>query len=252
MSLKKVLITGASRGIGQSIIEQFYSKEFLPIGTATSEEGINKILESFSNSNIKGKAYQLDLNKNESIVNFFEKLKSDDINPDILVNNAGITKDNLMLRMSEQDWNDVINIHLTGQFKLMKNFVRGMLKNRWGRIINISSAAAAIGNKGQANYVAAKAGIEAMSKSLAREVGSKNICVNCIAPGFIETDMIESLGKDYLNKISSEIPLQRLGNAEEVASLVKFISSDEASYITGQTIHINGCLLYTSPSPRDY
>lgn len=242
MSLKKVLITGASRGIGQSIIEQFYSKEFLPIGTATSEEGINKILESFSNSNIKGKAYQLDLNKNESIVNFFEELKSDDINPDILVNNAGITKDNLMLRMSEQDWNDVINIHLTGQFKLMKTFVRGMLKNRWGRIINISSAAAAIGNKGQANYVAAKAGIEAMSKSLAREVGSKNICVNCIAPGFIETDMIESLGKDYLNKISSEIPLQRLGNAEEVASLVKFISSDEASYITGQTIHINGGL----------
>lgn len=242
MSLKKVLITGASRGIGQSIIEQFYSKEFLPIGTATSEEGINKILESFSNSNIKGKAYQLDLNKNESIVNFFEKLKSEDINPDILVNNAGITKDNLMLRMSEQDWNDVINIHLTGQFKLMKTFVRGMLKNRWGRIINISSAAAAIGNKGQANYVAAKAGIEAMSKSLAREVGSKNICVNCIAPGFIETDMIESLGKDYLNKISSEIPLQRLGNAEEVASLVKFISSDEASYITGQTIHINGGL----------
>jgi 3-oxoacyl-[acyl-carrier protein] reductase len=124
----------------------------------------------------------------------------------------------------------------------MKNFVRGMLKNRWGRIINISSAAAAIGNKGQANYVAAKAGIEAMSKSLAREVGSKNICVNCIAPGFIETDMIESLGKDYLNEISSEIPLQRLGNAEEVASLVKFISSDEASYITGQTIHINGGL----------
>jgi 3-oxoacyl-[acyl-carrier protein] reductase len=117
-----------------------------------------------------------------------------------------------------------------------------MLKNRWGRIINISSAAAAIGNKGQANYVAAKAGIEAMSKSLAREVGSKNICVNCIAPGFIETDMIESLGKDYLNEISSEIPLQRLGNAEEVASLVKFISSDEASYITGQTIHINGGL----------
>ncbi|MDA9636966.1 3-oxoacyl-ACP reductase FabG [SAR86 cluster bacterium] len=242
MSLKKVLITGASRGIGQSIIKQFYSKEFLPIGTATSEEGINKILESFSNSNVKGKAYQLDLNKNESIVNFFEELKSDDINPDILVNNAGITKDNLMLRMSEQDWNDVINIHLTGQFKLMKNFVRGMLKNRWGRIINISSAAAAIGNKGQANYVAAKAGIEAMSKSLAREVGSKNICVNCIAPGFIETDMIESLGKDYLNEISSEIPLQRLGNAEEVASLVKFISSDEASYITGQTIHINGGL----------
>lgn len=242
MSPKKVLITGASRGIGESIINQFYSNEFIPIGTATSEEGINKILESFSNANIEGKAYQLDLNNDESIENFFDEIKVDDMSPDILVNNAGITKDNLMLRMSEQDWNDVINIHLTGQFKLMKKFVRGMLKNRWGRIINISSAAAAIGNKGQANYVAAKAGIEAMSKSLAREVGSKNICVNCIAPGFIETDMIDNLGKDYLDGISSEIPLQRLGHVEEVASLVKFISSDEASYITGQTIHINGGL----------
>lgn len=242
MSPKKVLITGASRGIGESIINQFYSNNFIPIGTATSEEGINKILESFSNANIEGKAYQLDLNNDESIENFFDEIKVDDMSPDILVNNAGITKDNLMLRMSEQDWNDVINIHLTGQFKLMKKFVRGMLKNRWGRIINISSAAAAIGNKGQANYVAAKAGIEAMSKSLAREVGSKNICVNCIAPGFIETDMIDNLGKDYLDGISSEIPLQRLGHVEEVASLVKFISSDEASYITGQTIHINGGL----------
>ena len=242
MSPKKVLITGASRGIGESIINQFYSNEFIPIGTATSEEGINKILESFSNANIEGKAYQLDLNNDESIENFFDEIKVDDMSPDILVNNAGITKDNLMLRMSEQDWNDVINIHLTGQFKLMKKFVRGMLKNRWGRIINISSAAAAIGNKGQANYVAAKAGIEAMSKSLAREVGSKNICVNCIAPGFIETDMIDNLGKDYLDGISSEIPLQRLGHVEEVASLVKFISSDEANYITGQTIHINGGL----------
>jgi 3-oxoacyl-[acyl-carrier protein] reductase len=242
VSPKKVLITGASRGIGESIINQFYSNEFIPIGTATSEEGINKILESFSNANIEGKAYQLDLNNDESIENFFDEIKVDDMSPDILVNNAGITKDNLMLRMSEQDWNDVINIHLTGQFKLMKKFVRGMLKNRWGRIINISSAAAAIGNKGQANYVAAKAGIEAMSKSLAREVGSKNICVNCIAPGFIETDMIDNLGKDYLDGISSEIPLQRLGHVEEVASLVKFISSDEASYITGQTIHINGGL----------
>lgn len=242
MSPKKVLITGASRGIGESIINQFYSNKFIPIGTATSEEGINKILESFSNANIDGKAYQLDLNNDESIENFFDEIKVDDMSPDILVNNAGITKDNLMLRMSEQDWNDVINIHLTGQFKLMKKFVRGMLKNRWGRIINISSAAAAIGNKGQANYVAAKAGIEAMSKSLAREVGSKNICVNCIAPGFIETDMIDNLGKDYLDGISSEIPLQRLGHVEEVASLVKFISSDEASYITGQTIHINGGL----------
>jgi 3-oxoacyl-[acyl-carrier protein] reductase len=144
--------------------------------------------------------------------------------------------------MSEDDWNDVINIHLSGQFKLMKAFVRNMLKNRWGRIINISSAAAAIGNKGQANYVAAKAGIEAMSKSLAREVGIKNITVNCIAPGFIETDMTKDLDSDYIKTIQSGIPLERLGKPEEVASLVKYISSDDANYITGQTIHINGGL----------
>jgi|TARA_B100001093_G_scaffold150388_3_gene143145 3-oxoacyl-[acyl-carrier protein] reductase len=239
---KKVLVTGASRGIGKSIIESFFSEDSILIGTATSEAGIKSILENFSNAGVTGKAYLLDLNEDESIKSFIENLKKDDMNPDVLINNAGITKDNLMLRMSEDDWNDVINIHLSGQFKLMKAFVRNMLKNRWGRIINISSAAAAIGNKGQANYVAAKAGIEAMSKSLAREVGIKNITVNCIAPGFIETDMTKDLDSDYIKTIQSGIPLERLGKPEEVASLVKYISSDDANYITGQTIHINGGL----------
>ena len=159
-----------------------------------------------------------------------------------MVNNAGIAKDNLMLRMSEEDWMEVINVHLTGQFKLMKYFLRGMLKNKWGRIINISSAAAALGNKGQSNYVAAKAGIEAMSKTLAREVGSKNITVNCVAPGFIETDMLKDLDEGYLKTIADEIPLQRLGKTDEIASLVKFLASEEANYITGQTVHINGGL----------
>jgi 3-oxoacyl-[acyl-carrier protein] reductase len=239
---KKVLVTGASRGIGKSIIESFFSEDSILIGTATSEAGIKSILENFSNAGVTGKAYLLDLNEDESIKSFIENLKKDDMNPDVLINNAGVTKDNLMLRMSEDDWNDVINIHLSGQFKLMKAFVRNMLKNRWGRIINISSAAAAIGNKGQANYVAAKAGIEAMSKSLAREVGIKNITVNCIAPGFIETDMTKDLDSDYIKTIQSGIPLERLGKPEEVASLVKYISSDDANYITGQTIHINGGL----------
>ena len=169
-------------------------------------------------------------------------MKEEGLSPDILVNNAGIARDNLMLRMSEQDWAEVLNVHLTGQFKLMKNFLRGMLKNKWGRIINISSAAAALGNKGQSNYVAAKAGIEAMSKTLAREVGSKNITVNCVAPGFIETDMLKDLDQEYLSVVKSEIPLQRLGKPEEIASLVKFLASDEANYITGQTVHINGGL----------
>ena len=242
MSPKKVLVTGSSRGIGNSILEFFLNEEFIPIGTATSSSGVEIIKKKFSDNNIAGHAFELDLNDAESIENFFKTMKEKNLNPDILVNNAGITRDNLMLRMSEQDWTEVLNVHLTGQFKLMKNFLRGMLKNKWGRIINISSAAAALGNKGQSNYVAAKAGIEAMSKTLAREVGSKNITVNCVAPGFIETDMLKDLDEAYLSTIASEIPLQRLGKTEEIASLVKFLASDEANYITGQTVHINGGL----------
>ena len=242
MSQKKVLVTGSSRGIGNSILEIFSSKEFIPIGTATSNIGVEKIKQNFIDNNVQGFAYELNLDDKNSIDNFFAAIKDDDLNPDILINNAGIARDNLMLRMSEEDWSEVINVHLTGQFKLMKNFLRGMLKNKWGRIINISSAAAALGNKGQSNYVAAKAGIEAMSKTLAREVGSKNITVNCVAPGFIETDMLKDLDQDYLKTITGEIPLQRLGKTEEIASLVKFLSSDEANYITGQTVHINGGL----------
>ena len=242
MSQKKVLVTGSSRGIGNSILEFFSNEEFIPIGTATSSIGVEIIKEKFSDNNIAGHAFELDLNDAESIENFFKIMKEKNLNPDILVNNAGITRDNLMLRMSEQDWTEVLNVHLTGQFKLMKNFLRGMLKNKWGRVINISSAAAALGNKGQSNYVAAKAGIEAMSKTLAREVGSKNITVNCVAPGFIETDMLKDLDEAYLSAIVSEIPLQRLGKTKEISSLVKFLASDEANYITGQTVHINGGL----------
>ena len=242
MSQKKVLVTGSSRGIGRSILKFFSSEEFIPIGTATSKIGVENILKSFEENDISGYAYELNLNDGNSIDSFFKKIKTDDLNPEILVNNAGIAKDNLMLRMSEEDWMEVINVHLTGQFKLMKNFLRGMLKNKWGRIINISSAAAALGNKGQSNYVAAKAGIEAMSKTLAREVGSKNITVNCVAPGFIETDMLKDLDNDYLKTITNEIPLQRLGKTDEIASLVKFLASEEANYITGQTVHINGGL----------
>lgn len=242
MSKKKVLVTGSSRGIGNSILEFFLNDEFIPIGTATSSSGTEMIKKKFRDNNISGHALELDLNKTNSIENFFKIMKEEGLSPDILVNNAGIARDNLMLRMSEQDWAEVLNVHLTGQFKLMKNFLRGMLKNKWGRIINISSAAAALGNKGQSNYVAAKAGIEAMSKTLAREVGSKNITVNCVAPGFIETDMLKDLDQEYLSVVKSEIPLQRLGKPEEIASLVKFLASDEANYITGQTVHINGGL----------
>ena len=243
MSLeRKVLITGASRGIGKAILESFTEKNFYLVGSATSEDGIKAIDEVISTKNSSGKGIILDLNDDESLENFFTHLKENDLYPDILINNAGFTKDNIFLRMKDDEWSDVINVHLNAQFKIIKNLIKPMLKNKFGRIINLSSAAAAIGNKGQANYVAAKSGIEAMSKTLAREFGLKNITVNCVAPGFIDTDMTEKLDDDYKNLVTTQIPLQRFGKAEEVADLVNFLTSDEADYITGQTIHINGGL----------
>tara|TARA_B100000886_G_scaffold87850_1_gene57806 strand:- start:197 stop:934 length:738 start_codon:yes stop_codon:yes gene_type:complete len=239
---RKVLITGASRGIGKAILESFTEKNFYLVGTATSEDGIKSIDEVISSKNSSGKGIILDLNDDESLENFFTYLKENDLYPDILINNAGFTKDNIFLRMKDDEWSDVINVHLNAQFKIIKNLIKPMLKNKFGRIINLSSAAAAIGNKGQANYVAAKSGIEAMSKTLAREFGLKNITVNCVAPGFIDTDMTEKLDGDYKNLVATQIPLQRFGKAEEVADLVNFLTSDEADYITGQTIHINGGL----------
>ena len=239
---KKVLITGASRGIGKAILESFTEQNFYLIGTATSENGIKSIQEVISSNNSSGEGIVLDLNNDESFEHFFSYLKENDLYPDILINNAGFTKDNIFLRMKDDEWNDVLNVHLNAQFKIIKNLIKPMLKNKFGRIINLSSAPAAIGNKGQANYVAAKSGIEAMSKTLAREFGLKNITINCVAPGFIDTDMTDSLDQDYKNLVSSQIPLQRFGKAEEVADLVKFLTSNEADYITGQTIHINGGL----------
>ena len=239
---KKVLITGASRGIGKAILESFTEQNFYLIGTATSENGIKSIQEVISSNNSSGEGIVLDLNNDESFEHFFSYLKENDLYPDILINNAGFTKDNIFLRMKDDEWNDVLNVHLNAQFKIIKNLIKPMLKNKFGRIINLSSASAAIGNKGQANYVAAKSGIEAMSKTLAREFGLKNITINCVAPGFIDTDMTDSLDQDYKNLVSSQIPLQRFGKAEEVADLVKFLTSNEADYITGQTIHINGGL----------
>ena len=239
---KKVLITGASRGIGKAILESFTEQNFYLIGTATSENGIKSIQEVISSNNSSGEGIVLDLNNDESFEHFFSYLKENDLYPDILINNAGFTKDNIFLRMKDDEWNDVLNVHLNAQFKIFKNLIKPMLKNKFGRIINLSSAAAAIRNKGQANYVAAKSGIEAMSKTLAREFGLKNITINCVAPGFIDTDMTDSLDQDYKKLVSSQIPLQRFGKAEEVADLVKFLTSNEADYITGQTIHINGGL----------
>ena len=235
-------MSGASRGIGQSILKLFSSKGFSVIGTATSEGGVNVINEILSESSTSGFGIQLDLSDKESIENLFATLKEKDISPDIVVNNAGVTRDNIFLRMKNAEWDEVIQVHLSSVFSLLKFFSKKMVKNKSGRIINISSTSAAIGNKGQANYAAAKSGLEAFSRSLARELAPRNITVNCVAPGFIKTDMIKSMDEDTLKFMSEQIPLGRLGSSEEVADLIYFLSSDEANYITGQTIHINGGL----------
>ncbi len=241
MSKKTVLITGASRGIGKAILESF-NEDYFIVGTGTSESSVQSILENINSMNTQGDAFKLDLGDRDSIKELTSLLDSKEIHPDILINNAGITRDNIMLRMHEDEWDNVIDVHLNGQYLLIKSFIKKMVKNRWGRIINISSTSAVLGNKGQANYAAAKAGIEAMSRSLARELGSRNINVNCVAPGFIETDMTKEISEGNEDLLASQIPLGRLGKPNEIAEVVHFLASDQANYITGQTLHVNGGL----------
>ena len=234
--MKTALVTGASRGIGRAIALELKSKDFSIIGTATSQAGVDALIEN----GIEG--YILDLNSPNSISNFWEQLEADKKNISVLVNNAGITRDNIVLRMSDDEWSDIMNVHLNGTFQLCKRSLKMMLKNKWGRIINISSASASIGNRGQSNYAAAKAGVEAFTKSLAKEVGKRDITINAVAPGFIATDMTEQNDGVNAEYVIKEIPLGRFGEPEEVAGLVGFLCSEGASYITGQTIHINGGL----------
>jgi 3-oxoacyl-[acyl-carrier protein] reductase len=234
--MKTALVTGATRGIGKSIAEKLKADNYKVLGTATTDSGV----DTLNSNGIEG--HLLDLNSKDSIENFWSQLESDNTTISVLVNNAGITRDNIILRMSDEEWSDIMNVHLYGTFQLSKRALKMMLKNKWGRIINISSASASIGNRGQSNYAAAKAGVEAFTKSLAKEVGKRDITINAVAPGFISTDMTENnkgVNADYLVK---EIPLGRFGKPEEVASLISFMCSDGASYITGQTIHINGGL----------
>ena len=234
--IKTALVTGATRGIGKAIAGKLKADNYKVLGTATSDHGV----DTLNSNGIEG--YLLDLNSKDSIDRFWSQLETDNKIISVLVNNAGITRDNIVLRMSDEEWSDIMNVHLYGTFQLSKRALKMMLKNKWGRIINVSSASASIGNRGQSNYAAAKAGIEAFTKSLAKEVGKRDITINAIAPGFISTDMTENnkgVNADYLVK---EIPLGRFGEPEEVASLISFICSDLASYITGQTIHINGGL----------
>lgn len=236
---KTVLVTGASRGIGASILESFASQGYFAVGTATSEAGSKAISEKMGD---RGAGYVLDISSQDSVTALLSSFKEDGIDIDILVNNAGITRDTLVLRMKEQDWTDVIDTNLTGVFRVSKAFIRPMMKKQWGRIINISSVVGGMGQAGQANYSAAKAGVEGLTRAMAREFGSRNITVNAIAPGFIETEMTDGLSDDIKEKALEMIALNRFASPEEVAEVVKFLASDGAAYVTGECLQVNGGL----------
>lgn len=238
---KLVLVTGASRGIGKTISELFAKTGAIVVGTATSTSGADKITEELKTFNPENKGLVLDLSSKESIANLLADLnKIYNKSPDILINNAGITKDNLVLRMKDEEWDSVINTDLTGLFYLTKACVKPMIKARWGRVISISSVIGAIGNAGQVNYAAAKAAVFGLSKSLAKEIGSRNITVNVVAPGFIETDMTSNLSDEQKRQLAENIPLGRVGSTLDVGCSVLFLASSMADYITGQTLHVNG------------
>lgn len=242
MSLKgKVaLVTGASRGIGAAIADGLAADGATVIGTATSDSGAAKISERLGK--LGGAGMTLDVTSADSVARLLDNIQKDFGAPWILVNNAGITKDNLLMRMSDEEWLDVVNTNLNAVFRLSKACLRGMTKARSGRIINISSVVGAMGNAGQTNYAATKAGLMGFAKSLAREVGSRNITVNSVAPGFIDTDMTRALTEEQRQSLQVGIALGRLGTPEEVAGVVRFLCSDVAAYITGETIHVNGGL----------
>jgi len=234
------LVTGASRGIGQAIAAALGSKGATVIGTATSEKGAQAITETFSASGITGTGKVLNVTDPESIDALMTAVQAEFGAPTILVNNAGITRDNLLMRMKDDEWNDVINTNLTSTFRMSKACLRGMMKARHGRIITITSVIGATGNPGQSNYAATKAGVIGFTKSLAREIGSRGITVNAVAPGFIDTDMTRALPEEQREALLEQIALGRLGGVEDIANTVAFLASADAAYITGETIHVNG------------
>lgn len=237
------LVTGASRGIGAAIAIELAKCGASVIGTATSEKGAEIIKKSFEINKVKGQAMVLDVNSNASIETLMDKINEEFGAVDILINNAGITRDTLLMRMKEEDWDAVISTNLKSVYKLSQAVLRGMMKNRSGRIINISSVVGHMGNAGQTNYAAAKAGINGFTKSLAQEVGSRGITVNAIAPGFIDTDMTRALDDTQRESLLKHIPLAKLGQPQDIAQAVCFLASDAANYITGETIHVNGGML---------
>ncbi len=231
------LVTGASRGIGKAIAERLAKDGFFVVGTATSDTGAEAI-SAYLGEN--GKGLKLDVANADSVAEVIKTVTDEFGSPTVLVNNAGITRDNLLMRMKDEEWDSIINTNLTSVFRMSKAVLRGMMKAKTGRIINISSVVGATGNAGQANYAAAKAGMVGFTKSMAKEVGSRNITVNTVAPGFIDTDMTRELNDDIKNNLLSSIPLSRLGAPEEIAHTVSFLVSEGAGYITGETIHVNG------------
>ena len=240
MENKITLVTGASRGIGQAIALKLGQLGAIVIGTATTESGANTINQYLEKASIKGIGITLNVNDTEQINNTIQIIREKFGEVEILVNNAGVTRDNLLVRMKDEEWDEIIETDLKSVFRLSRAVLRAMMKARHGRIINISSVVGAMGNMGQTNYAAAKAGLFGFSKSLAREVGSRNITVNCVAPGFIDTDMTRALADELQQNLIQHVPLGRLGRPEEVASAVAFLASSAAGYITGTTLHVNG------------
>lgn len=244
MNQKRIaLVTGASRGIGKAIALALARQGCEVIGTATTEKGAESITQYFSENSLNGVGKLLNVNDNNQIINLVDTIKLNHGIIEILVNNAAIARDNLMMRMKDDEWNDVINTNLNAVYYMIKACLCDMIKNRWGRIVNISSIVGMTGNAGQANYVASKAGLIGLTKSLALETATRGITVNAIAPGYIETDMTLHLPDEWKAEIIKKIPMNRSGQPEDVANLATFLASDQAAYITGQTIHVNGGML---------
>lgn len=238
MSRKIILVTGASRGIGRAIAERFAEEGHFVIGTATSEKGVMAIEEYLGESGGIGRV--LDVCDDEAIDKLFEEIDSVYGSVNVLVNNAGITKDGLLMRMKDEDWSKVMDTNLTSIYRMSRRAVRGMMKARSGRIINITSVVGQMGNAGQTNYAASKAGVEGFTRALAREIGSRGVTVNCVAPGFVETDMTEELDERLINSMLDAVPLGRMAQPQEIAAAVSFLASDGASYITGEVLAVNG------------
>ena len=240
MSERVALVTGASRGIGRAIATELAQSGARVVGTATTEQGASAITEHFTQLDLPVVGKILDNRSEEDILKLFAFIQSEYGSPTIVVNNAGITKDNLMLRMSEQQWSDVIDVNLNAVFRITKAALRGMIKAGFGRVITIGSVVGHMGNAGQVNYSASKAAVAGFSRSLAQELGSRNVTVNVVAPGFITTDMTDKLSEEQKEALVSVVPLKRMGTVHDIAKAVAFLASEHAGYITGETLHVNG------------